>query len=60
MEYWTAFKDDPNVLFLKFEDMKKDPHSSAEKVAKFLGKDVSDEDLEKLLHHTSFKRMKVH
>ena len=58
-EYRTAYKDSSNVLFLHFEKMKADPRASALEVAKFLGKDVTEDELTTLLDHTSFKKMKV-
>ncbi len=33
---WWKHRDDPNVLFIKYEDMQKDLHSSIEKIARFL------------------------
>ena len=56
-EAWQR-RNHPNVCLLFFEDMKKDMASSIKKVAKFLGKDVSDEMVEKLLDHLSFNKMK--
>eukprot|EP00112_Aurelia_sp_Birch-Aquarium-sp1_P019643 Seg4902.2 transcript_id=Seg4902.2/GoldUCD/mRNA.D3Y31 product="Sulfotransferase 1C4" protein_id=Seg4902.2/GoldUCD/D3Y31 len=56
-EAWKR-RDHPNLCLLKFEDMKKDQASSVRKVAKFLGKDLSDEQVEILVEHLSFKKMK--
>ena len=56
-EVWKQ-RNHPNLCLLFFEDMKKDLASSVKKVAKFLGKDVTDEMVEKLVDHLSFKRMK--
>lgn len=46
------------MCLLRFEDMKKDQASSVRKVAKFLGKDISDEQVEVLVEHLSFKKTK--
>ena len=56
-EVWQR-KSHPNVCLLFFEDMKKDLAPSIKKVAKFLGKEVSDEAVGKLVEHLSFKKMK--
>ena len=56
-EAWQL-RNHPNVCFLLFEDMKKDLALSVKKVAKFLGKDVSDKMVQSLVDHLSFKQMK--
>ena len=38
---WWAHKDDDNVLFLKYEDMKKDLPAAVARMAKFIGKDIT-------------------
>ena len=38
---WWAHKDDKNVLFLKFEDMKKDLPTAVARIAKFIECDVT-------------------
>ena len=56
-EAWER-RNHPNVCLLFFEDMKKDLATSVKKVAKFLGKEVTDENIEALVDHLSFKKMK--
>jgi len=56
-EAWQR-RNHPNVCLLFFEDMKKDMTPSIKKVAKFLGKDISDEMVEKLADHLTFKKMR--
>lgn len=55
--YWKQ-RNEPNVLTIRYEDMKKDLKSVVLKVAKFLDKTLSDDEMEKLLHHLSFNSMK--
>lgn len=61
---WYEHRNDPNVFYVKYEDMKKDPRAAVLKVAKFLGEEYSsmledEEDLlEKILLHTNFKYLK--
>jgi len=56
-EVWEQ-RNHPNVCLLFFEDMKKDMTASIKKVAQFLGKDISDEMVGKLIDHLSFNKMK--
>jgi hypothetical protein len=55
---WWAHKDDDNVLFLKYEDMKKDLPSAVATIAKFIGQDTSKELVEEIAHKTTFENMK--
>ncbi|NXF97760.1 ST1D1 Sulfotransferase, partial [Eubucco bourcierii] len=55
--WWEKAQEKP-ILYLFYEDMKKDPRQELEKILKFLGKVVSEETMEKILHHTSFQQMK--
>ena len=59
IEYWELQKRSPDrVLFIFYEDMKADLASVVRKVAAFLGKAVSDEDMPGLLEHLTFDKMK--
>ncbi|EEB17322.1 conserved hypothetical protein [Pediculus humanus corporis] len=55
--FWNR-RNENNILFLKYEDMKKDQKGAIKKAAKFLNKNLSDEDVEKLAEHLSFNKMK--
>lgn len=61
---WYVHKDDPNVLFLTYEDMKRDPKGNILKIAQFLGDEheqklVRDPDLlSRIVEYTSFENMK--
>lgn len=57
LEAW-AQRDHPNVCMLFYEDMKRDLAGSIRKVAKFLGKELTDIQVENLVGHLSFKSMK--
>ena len=56
-EAWKR-KDHPNLCLLFFEDMKKDQERAIRKVAKFLGKELSDEQVAALVEHLNFNKMK--
>ncbi|XP_078491782.1 amine sulfotransferase-like [Ciona intestinalis] len=62
---WYAHRNDPNVLFLLYEDVKQDPRNEVLKVANFLGGEYEkklkmDEGkiLENILERSSFSHMK--
>ena len=48
----------PNVCMLFFEEMKKDLGSNVRKVAKFLGADFTDDQIDQSVEFLSFKKMK--
>ncbi|ODN03779.1 Sulfotransferase family cytosolic 1B member 1 [Orchesella cincta] len=62
--YWSHVKEfwkrrhQSNILFITFEDMKRDLRSVVEKASKFMGKTLSESDMQKLLSHLSFESMK--
>ncbi|XP_008827646.1 sulfotransferase family cytosolic 1B member 1 [Nannospalax galili] len=55
---WWKIKDHHPVLFLYYEDMKKNPKEEIKKIARFLAKTLNDEMLDRIIHHTSFEVMK--
>ncbi|KAG8249245.1 hypothetical protein J6590_022230 [Homalodisca vitripennis] len=55
--YWKR-RQDRNLLFLTFEEMKRDLASSVRRTAKFLGKDLTDEQVATLCDHLSFEKMR--
>ena len=55
---WWAHKDDDNVLFLKYEDMKKDLPTAVASIAKFMGQDISQDLVDEIAHRSTFANMK--
>ncbi|XP_071950964.1 sulfotransferase 1E1-like [Antedon mediterranea] len=55
---WWQHRHDDNVLFLKYEDLKKDLRGGIVRIADFLGKDLSDDAITKTVEHCSFETMK--
>ncbi|XP_043204618.1 sulfotransferase 1A1-like [Amphibalanus amphitrite] len=57
IEAWNL-RHHPNLCFLFYEDMKKDMKTEIRKVVKFLGKDFTDEQVDKLAEHLHFDNFK--
>ena len=58
LSYWNQ-RSKSNILIVHYEDMKKDLASIIKKIAEFLDVELSDENLGKLVEHTSFKSMRA-
>lgn len=58
LDFWQK-RHDPNVLFLKYEDMKKDLASTIYECAKFLNveESITAEDVAQMCDHLNFDRM---
>lgn len=57
LDYWER-RYDPNVLFIKYEDMKHDLVSVIRKVSDFLiTRQLTDTQISKLVEHLSFQNM---
>ncbi|XP_061445211.1 sulfotransferase 1 family member D1-like isoform X2 [Rhineura floridana] len=54
--WWEKKKSHP-ILYLFYEDMKEDPKRELQKVIQFLEKQITEEVVNRILHHTSFKEM---
>nr|XP_023014297.1 amine sulfotransferase-like isoform X1 [Leptinotarsa decemlineata]XP_023014298.1 amine sulfotransferase-like isoform X2 [Leptinotarsa decemlineata] len=57
LPFWER-RNQPNILFLKYEEMVKDLPAIIRKVAEFLEKPLSDDQVEVLSSHLSFESMK--
>ena len=56
LSFW-AHKDDDNILFLKYEDMKKDLPTAVAAVAKFMGYDLTQDVIEDIVSQADFDSM---
>ena len=57
LSFW-ARKDDDNILFLKYKDMKKDLPTAVAAVAKFLGFDLTQDVIDAVVKNSEFRAMK--
>uniref|UniRef100_A0A452V4W1 Sulfotransferase n=1 Tax=Ursus maritimus TaxID=29073 RepID=A0A452V4W1_URSMA len=55
---WWDIKDRYQVLFLFYEDIKRDPKREIQKVMQFMGKNLDETVLDKIVQETSFEKMK--
>ncbi|XP_075140794.1 sulfotransferase 1C1-like isoform X3 [Leptodactylus fuscus] len=55
---WWKAKDEHQILYVFYEDMIEDPRREIRKISKFLGKELTEEVLDIIQHHTSFNAMK--
>lgn len=55
--YWRR-REDPNLLFLTYEEMRADPPKAIARIAAFMGLSPSPETLEKVAERSSFQGMK--
>ena len=67
--YWTPFmhnvrgfwekRHEPNIMFITYEEMKRDLPDMIRKVSSFLGKPVAEKDIPGLADFLSFDKMKA-
>ena len=56
---WWEHRDKRNVLFLKYEDMKKDLAGTIKSIATFLGYEISLDTVQKITEMSTFESMKA-
>ena len=56
---WWALRGAPNLLFLKYEDLKRDRRGQISKIAAYLGVELSEATLDKIVAATGFEAMKA-
>ena len=56
---WWKHRDDENVLFMTYEDMKMDIRSSIGRIATFMGRELSKEQMDTVVEKSSLSYMKT-
>ncbi|ELT92660.1 hypothetical protein CAPTEDRAFT_5186 [Capitella teleta] len=54
---WWSIRDRPNTMYVFYEDLTEDPGKEVRRMAEFLGKETSDEDITKIVEWTTFGNM---
>ncbi|NXN99363.1 ST3A1 sulfotransferase, partial [Rhinopomastus cyanomelas] len=55
---WCGHTQDFNILFLTYEEMKKDLRSAVLKICNFLGKKLSSDEVDSVVEQATFENMK--
>ena len=56
-EWWQKARESDNILPVFYEDNKEDPHNTVRKIADFLGKQLTTEQVDTIVNYTSFSKM---
>ncbi|XP_062835782.1 amine sulfotransferase isoform X2 [Anolis carolinensis] len=59
VEGWFAQRDHLNILFLMYEEMKKDMRGCVMKICNFLGKRLTEEEIDDVVDKASFGKMSM-
>ena len=57
LEWWER-RNEPNQLVVFFEDMLRQPAREIRRIAAFLGRDLTEDNLRKIMEHTRFDNMR--
>ncbi|NXE09104.1 ST3A1 sulfotransferase, partial [Lophotis ruficrista] len=55
---WCSHAEDFNILFLTYEEMKKDLRSAVLKICNFVGKKLSEEEVDSVVRQATFENMR--
>ena len=58
--WWDWARQKPNVLFVHFEEMKKDLDGVVRRIAQFLGENLTEDQVRKVVRKSGFGYMKEH
>nr|XP_006824217.1 PREDICTED: sulfotransferase family cytosolic 1B member 1-like [Saccoglossus kowalevskii] len=55
---WNKHNEEDNIIFVKYEDMKKDIRATIKKIALFLDIEVTDDVMQRIVEYSSIKKMR--
>ncbi|EKX33961.1 hypothetical protein GUITHDRAFT_43936, partial [Guillardia theta CCMP2712] len=55
---WWKFRNEPNVLLMHYNDMRKDLRGGVKKIAKFVDVELNEEELDRVTEKCGFDHMK--
>ncbi|XP_066494710.1 sulfotransferase 2B1-like [Tiliqua scincoides] len=55
---WLTMKDKPNFFFITYEELQQDLWGSVERICRFLGKELTDQQIDSVVENASFETMK--
>uniref|UniRef100_A0A663LYY1 Sulfotransferase n=1 Tax=Athene cunicularia TaxID=194338 RepID=A0A663LYY1_ATHCN len=58
VEGWCSHAEDFNILFVTYEEMKKDLRSAVLKICNFLGRKLSEEEVDSVVKQATFENMR--
>ena len=56
--YWKASMSNKNIYFIKYEDLKRNPHRGVQTIADYFHVKLSEEQVDTIVNYTSFNEMK--
>ncbi|XP_034621705.1 amine sulfotransferase-like isoform X2 [Trachemys scripta elegans] len=56
---WSTHREEFNIFFLTYEEMKKDLRGAVLKICKFLGKQLNEKELDTVVENATFDKMKT-
>lgn len=58
VQNYYSFSDTPNIFVVSYESLKREPSKLINKIAKFLGYDLTEDAIARIVEATSFDKMK--
>ncbi|XP_077193103.1 sulfotransferase 2B1-like [Paroedura picta] len=55
---WMKLKDRPNFFFITYEELKQDLRGCVERICRFLGKELTGQQIDSVVENASFQKMK--
>ncbi|XP_066494736.1 sulfotransferase 2B1-like [Tiliqua scincoides] len=55
---WLAMKDKPNFFYITYEELQQDLRGSVERICRFLGKELTSQQIDSVVENASFETMK--